>query len=62
MGPLRLGLHFTNFNATSALAGEGWSFAVTLGDPANSSSIAIITGVAKPAINTLFLIIVLFPF
>jgi hypothetical protein len=23
MGPLRLGLHFTNFNATTALAAEG---------------------------------------
>jgi hypothetical protein len=45
----------------SAFAAEGWSFAVTLGDPANSSSIAI-TGVAKPATHTFFLVIFLFPF
>jgi len=46
---------------TSAFAAEGWSFAVTLGDPANSS-IAIIAGIAKPATHTLFLVIVVFPF
>jgi hypothetical protein len=47
---------------TSADAAEDWSFAVTLGDPANSSSTAIITGVAKLAIHTFFLVIFLFPF
>src|SRR2546430_17447585 len=45
---------------TSAFAADGWSFAVTLGDPA-SSSIAIMTGTAKPAIHTFFVVIVLFP-
>jgi hypothetical protein len=39
-----------------------WSFAVTLVDPAVSSSIAIIPGAAKPATHPLFLVIVLFPF
>jgi hypothetical protein len=47
---------------TAAFATEGWSLAVTLGDPANSSSIAIITGAATPATHILFLVIVLFPF
>jgi hypothetical protein len=47
---------------TSAFAAEGWSFAVTLGDPANSSSIAIITGAAVPAIHTFLPVIFLFPF
>ena len=47
---------------TSALAAEGWSFAVTLGDPANSSSIAIINGVAKLAIHIFVFVILLFPF
>src|SRR5712664_423538 len=34
---------------TAAFAAEGWSFAVTLGNRANSSSSTIIAGVAKPA-------------
>src|SRR5580658_11033528 len=45
---------------TAALA-EGWSFAVTLGDPATSSTIAIATEAVKLAIQTLFRFIVLFP-
>jgi hypothetical protein len=45
---------------TAAFAAVGWSFAVTLGDPANNS-IAITSGVAKLANHTLFLVIVLFP-
>jgi hypothetical protein len=45
---------------TPAFAVEAWSFAVTLGVPANSSNIAIISGVAAPAIHTFFLVIVLF--
>jgi len=44
---------------TSAFAAEGWSFAVTLGDPANSSTIAI-TAAAKLATHTLLPVIVLF--
>jgi hypothetical protein len=46
---------------TAAFAAEGWSFAVTLDDPANNSSIAITTGVAKLADHTFFLVIVSFP-
>src|SRR6266849_4573973 len=46
---------------TPAFPAEGWSAAVTLGDPANSSS-AINTGIAKLAIHTFFLVIFLFPF
>ena len=44
---------------TAAFAAEGWSFAVTLGDPANNS-IAITTGIAKLANHTFFLVIVFF--
>src|ERR1700722_8640446 len=40
---------------------EAWSFAITLGDPANISSAAI-AGIAKIAINTFFFFIALFPF
>src|SRR5215470_4134286 len=47
---------------TSAFAAEGWSFAVALGDPTNSSNIAIITGVTRPANHTFILVISLFPF
>jgi hypothetical protein len=46
---------------TSAAAAEGWSLALTFGDTANIS-IAIIAGATKPAIQTFFLVIVLFPF
>jgi hypothetical protein len=46
---------------TSAFAAAGWFAAVTLGDPANSSS-AIILGIAKPATHTFLLVICLFPF
>jgi hypothetical protein len=42
---------------TSAFAADGWSFALTLGDAANNSSIAVITVLAKVAIHTLFLFI-----
>jgi hypothetical protein len=45
----------------AALSAAGWSFALTLADPASNSSIAIITGVAKLANHTFFLVIVLFP-
>jgi hypothetical protein len=48
--------------ATVTFAAEGWSFALTLGEPTNSSSVANTTGVAKPAIHNLFFVIVLFPF
>src|SRR5260370_29293528 len=37
---------------TSVFAAEGWAFAVTLGDPANSSTIAIITAAVKLANHT----------
>jgi hypothetical protein len=47
---------------TPAGAGEGWSFAATLVDPANSSSAAIITGAATPASHIFFLVIFFFPF
>jgi hypothetical protein len=47
---------------TAAIAAEEWSFAVTLGDPASSRSIAIITGAVKLATHTFFLFIVLFLF
>jgi hypothetical protein len=47
---------------TATFAAEGWSLALTLGDPANSSSIAIRTGTATLATHTLFLVIGLFPF
>jgi hypothetical protein len=46
---------------SAALVAEGWSLAVTLGAPASSSS-AIMTGAAKPAIHMLFIVIVLIPF
>jgi hypothetical protein len=40
----------------------GLVLAVTRGDPANSSSMALITGVTPPAIRTLFFVICLFPY
>src|ERR1700688_1033723 len=43
---------------TATFAAEGWSFALTLGEAANSSSSAIITGIAKLAIHSLFLFMV----
>ena len=46
---------------TSALAAEGWSFALTVGDPAISSAIAMITDAVKLATQTLFRFIVPFP-
>jgi hypothetical protein len=46
---------------TAAFAAEEWSFALRLGDPANSS-MAIITGTIKLATHTFFLFIVLFLF
>jgi hypothetical protein len=49
------------FTATTFVA-EGWLLAVTRDDPANSSSIAIITGIATPAIRTFFFVICLFPY
>src|SRR5260370_21870345 len=45
---------------TSVFAAEGWAFAVTLGDPANSSTIAIITAAVKLANHTFLPVIVLF--
>jgi len=45
----------------TAFAAEGWSVAATRDVPA-SSSIAIITGTANPAIRTFFFVIVLSPF
>ena len=36
----------------------GWLFALTLGDPTNSSSVAITTGIAKPATHAFFFVIV----
>jgi hypothetical protein len=49
---------------TVAFTADGRSLllALTLGDPANSRSIAIITGAIKLATHTLFLFIVLFLF
>src|SRR5450432_2817524 len=47
---------------TAAFAAEGWSFAVTFGDPATSSTIAIITEAVKLATQKLFRFIVLSPF
>jgi len=47
---------------TATFAAEGWSFALTLGDPANSSSMAITTGVAKPATHNLFFVLSCFLF
>jgi hypothetical protein len=47
---------------TTAFAAVGWSFAVTLGDPATSSTIAIMTEAVKLATQTLFLFIFSFPF
>jgi hypothetical protein len=44
----------------SAFAAEGWSFAVTFGDPANSSAIAVITTAAKLAAHTCLPVIVVF--
>jgi hypothetical protein len=45
-----------------AFATAGWSFALTLGETANNSSIPISTGIATPATHILFLVIVLIPF
>src|SRR5215470_7315948 len=45
---------------TSAFVPVGWSFAVTLGDSANSSNIAIITGVTRLAIHILLFLIFCF--
>jgi hypothetical protein len=47
---------------TAAFAAEGSSFALTLGEPANSITIAITAGVATPATHIFFPVIVLFPF
>jgi hypothetical protein len=47
---------------TAAFAAEGWSLAVTVGDPATSSTIAMITEAVKLATQTLFRFIVLFSF
>jgi hypothetical protein len=46
---------------TTAFAPVGWSVAVTLGDPANSNTIAITTEAVKLATHTLFFLIVLSP-
>jgi hypothetical protein len=46
---------------TSAAAAEGWSFAVTLGGPATSSTIAMTTEAVKLATQTPFRFIVVFP-
>jgi hypothetical protein len=46
---------------TAAFAAEGWSFAVTLGDPATSIMIAMAIEAVKLATQTLFRFIVLFP-
>jgi hypothetical protein len=46
---------------TVAFAAESWSFALTLGDTANSSSIPISTGIATPAIQILFFVIAFVP-
>jgi hypothetical protein len=47
---------------TAAFAPEGSSLALTLGDTANSSSIPISTGAARPATNIFLFAIALFPF
>src|SRR5580693_6483746 len=47
---------------TAAFAGEGWSLAVTVGDPATNGTIAMITEAVKLASHTLFRFIVLIPF
>jgi hypothetical protein len=47
---------------TAATAVEEWSFALTLGDPASSRRIAIITGAVKLATHTIFLFMILFLF
>jgi hypothetical protein len=46
---------------TVTFAAEGWSFALTLDDPANSSSIAINTGITTPAIHAFGFVTCLFP-
>src|SRR5580692_11965878 len=46
---------------TAAFAAEGWSLAVTVGDPATNSTIAMITEAVKLASQTLFRFIVLSP-
>jgi hypothetical protein len=46
---------------TSALAAEGWLFAETLPNPANSSSSRITTGVITLAIH-MFFFVIFFPF
>src|SRR5580704_446769 len=47
---------------TSAGAGEGWAFAITLGDPATSSTIAMATEAVKLATQALFRFMALFSF
>src|SRR3984957_8383370 len=47
---------------TATFAAEGWALAVTRDDPANSSSVAIITGITTLAIRTLFFVICLSPY
>jgi hypothetical protein len=47
---------------TAATAAEEWSVALTLGDPASSRSIAIITGAIKLATHALLFFIVRFLF
>jgi hypothetical protein len=46
---------------TAAFAAEGWSLAVTPGDPAISRTIAMTIEAVKLATQTLFRFIVLFP-
>src|ERR1700722_7657430 len=41
---------------------EGWSFALALSDPVNSISIAITTGIAKPASHTFLFVVVIILF
>jgi hypothetical protein len=52
----------TKLSIFTAFAAEGWSFAATLRAPAKISDIAIITGIAKPAIHIFFRDILFFPF
>jgi hypothetical protein len=47
---------------TATFAAEGWSLAAARDDPANNSSIAIITGITTPAIRTFFVVICRFPY
>jgi hypothetical protein len=52
----------TKLSIFTAFAAEAWPFAATLRAPANISNIAIITGIAKPAIHIFFRVIVFLPF